>query len=270
MRLHRFYIGTADIREGMQDSSHKPQTAHELIQKHIVLDGTLYKQYELLIHQWRNVFKYTVGSRVILFDDQKTEYECLIEAFAGSKVQLAIVETRKSATATEFGVGGLGVAEDQQLWMFISILKGENFDLVIQKLTELGVNHIVPLVCDRTIKKSINYARGNKIATEAAEQSGRLDVPVIYEPVKVETAIQEFIERGGEPIVCHQKGDMWNYVSESFKKYPLGFVIGPEGGWSEREEEFFRKLGLKTVNFSVNVLRAETAAIGVATLAGLL
>ncbi len=263
MRLHRFYIGTADIIEGMQNHlenpSGKPQSAHELIQKHIVLDGNLYKQYELLIHQWRNVFKYTAGSRVILFDDNKIEYECLIESFNAThnKVQLAVVQSTEIPVADE----------NQQIWMFVSILKGENFDLVVQKLTELGVQGIVPIVCDRTIKKSINQTRVQKIATEAAEQSGRVDVPIVSEPVDLGPAIQEFLEKGGEPVVCHQRGHDWKYVSESFRKYPLGFIVGPEGGWSDREEEFFRKLGLKSVKFSDNVLRAETAAIGIATLA---
>ena len=108
--------------------------------------------------------------------------------------------------------------------------------------------------------------RAHKIAVEATEQSGRLLVPTVYEPVPLKKSVEGFIERGGDLIVCHQKGDKWSIVSGALKKYPIGCVVGPEGGWSEKEEQLFKDLGLKKVSFSEGVLRAETAAIAVATL----
>lgn len=244
MRLHRFYIGS------IGSLIHGEQT------KKITLDGGEYKQYELLIHQWRNVFKYTVGSRVVLFDDSGYEYECMIAEFMGSKIELAVILVKKMEESIN----------KKEVWMFVSVLKNDNFDLVIQKCTELGIDHLVPVLCDRTIKKNINMARAHKIAVEATEQSGRTSVLQVYEPVQLKKAIDAFIEKGGELVVCHQKGDSWAQVSGVLKKHPLGFLVGPEGGWSDKEEQLFRDIALKKISFSHNVLRAETAAIGVATL----
>jgi 16S rRNA (uracil1498-N3)-methyltransferase len=157
--------------------------------------------------------------------------------------------------------------KNEELWLFVSILKGENFDLVVQKVTELGADHIVPVLCDRTIKKNINQKRAEKIAIEASEQSGRTSVLKVYEPVTLKKAVEDFLAIDGDIVVCHQRGDSWEDGKKLLKKFPLGFLIGPEGGWSEKEEKYFEKMVLRKIKFSENVLRAETTAIGVVTLA---
>lgn len=270
MRLHRFYIGG---KNGVN-------LADLSVGNRFILDSLKNDSFVALVHQWKDVFRYMPGSRVVLFDDSKTECLCMIESYGSFKTEVVILEKvdgnliadsdGSDGVSEEEGASGelshLKSAKKDELWLFISILKGENFDLVVQKVSELGADHVVPLLCDRTIKKNINQKRAEKIAIEAAEQSGRTSVLKVHEPETLKKAIENFLESDGDIVVCHQRGESWLDGKKLLKKYPLGFIVGPEGGWSEKEEKYFEKLALRKIKFSENVLRAETAAIGVVTL----
>ena len=294
MRLHRFYIGGEKGGKNEGFSVFEGNGVNRTIVKKkknlavvdtsetVVLDGGMSEQYSSIIHQWKNVFRYTVGSRVVLFDDSGVECVCIIESIGstGDKANLVVLEKISKRNASNAANAALETTDSKdesdvsvssnvkkdELWMFVSILKNDNFDLITQKMTELSVDHVVPLLCDRTIKKNVNMTRLEKIAIEAAEQSGRTSVPVIHEPIELKKAIENFLADGGEVIVCHQDGQLWSKSVGTFKKYPLGFIVGPEGGWSEKEEAYFEKNALRKVKFSDNVLRAETAAISVVAL----
>lgn len=274
MRLHRFYVGgtngvnLTDLATGNR----------------FILDSLRNEAFVSLVHQWKDVFRYMPGSRVALFDDSGVECLCMIESYGSFKTELVILEkTDESMKGVDeedkldssINKNSISLAEvsshtksakNNEVWLFISILKGENFDLVVQKVTELGADHVVPVLCDRTIKKNINQKRVEKIAIEASEQSGRTSVLKIHEPVSLKKAVEDFLAIDGDMAVCHQRGDSWEESKKLLKKYPLGFLVGPEGGWSEKEEKYFEKMALRKIKFSNNVLRAETAAIGVVTL----
>lgn len=265
MRLHRFYIG----------GTNGVNLADLSIGNRFILDSMQNENFAGLIHQWKDVFRYMPGSRVVLFDDSKTECLCMIESYGapGSfKTELIILEKDenkgedKSEDKGEGTTAHLKSAKKDEIWLFVSILKGENFDLVVQKVTELGADHVVPVLCDRTIKKNINQKRAEKIAIEASEQSGRTSVLKVHEPVVLKKAVEDFLAMDGDMVICHQRGELWEDGKKLLKKYPLGFLVGPEGGWSEKEEKYFEKMALRKIKFSENVLRAETAAIGVVTL----
>lgn len=268
MRLHRFYIG----------GENGVDLANLAIGNRFILDSLHNENFRALVHQWKDVFRYMPGSRVVLFDDSKTECLCMIESYGSFKTEVVILEKvdgnlmtdsvdETEQVSAEALPAHLKSAKNEELWLFVSILKGENFDLVVQKVTELGADHIVPVLCDRTIKKNINQKRAEKIAIEASEQSGRTSVLKVYEPVTLKKAVEDFLAIDGDIVVCHQRGDSWEDGKKLLKKFPLGFLIGPEGGWSEKEEKYFEKMALRKIKFSENVLRAETAAIGVVTLA---
>lgn len=274
MRLHRFYIG----------GENGVNLADLAIGNRFILDSLKNDAFVSLVHQWKDVFRYMPGSRVVLFDDSGVECLCMIESYGSFKTELVILEKVDGNLKSEVGENNndsdsgqmntksitndvplhLKPAKNEELWLFVSILKGENFDLVVQKVTELGADHVVPVLCDRTIKKNINQKRAEKIAIEASEQSGRTSVLKVHEPIVLKKAIEDFLAMDGDMVVCHQRGDSWEEGKKLLKKFPLGFLIGPEGGWSEKEEKYFEKIALRKIKFSENVLRAETAAIGVA------
>ena len=275
MRLHRFYIG----------GENGVNLANLGIGNRFILDSLKNDAFVSLVHQWKDVFRYMPGSRVVLFDDSGVECLCMIESYGSFKTELVILEKvdgnligevdenseGSDTETTKQSISGipshLKSAKKDEVWLFVSILKGENFDLVVQKVTELGADHVVPVLCDRTIKKNINQKRAEKIAIEASEQSGRTSVLRVHEPIMLKKAIEDFLAIDGDIVVCHQRGDSWEEGKKLLKKYPLGFLVGPEGGWSEKEEKYFEKIALRKIKFSDNVLRAETAAIGVVALA---
>lgn len=231
MRLHRFFID-----EKIGDN-----------EKITVKDSGL-------VHQWQKVFRYTTGSRVILLDGSGFEYLAVIMNVLGPRVELEIIEKKEGSK------GGEKKDSDNETWLLMSIIKNNNFDLVLEKATELGIDVIVPVISDRTIKKSINMDRSKRILKESAEQSGRVSVPKIYDPLKLAGAIDLFNEGGGKLFVCNMDGDKWSEkILKKNKK--IGFMIGPEGGWSEKEIQLFNQKEYAHLKIGEHVLRAETAAI---------
>lgn len=149
-----------------------------------------------------------------------------------------------------------------KLSLAVSLIKKDNFEWVIQKGTELGVSEFIPLVSDRSEKKGFNMERAQKIMIEAVEQSGRGDVPAILEPVDVEV----FLETEKRGMVVFNTTGINFFSKNSKEKEDRVACIGPEGGWSEKEIEMFKNKGAEIVKLDTPVLRAETAAVAVATL----
>jgi 16S rRNA (uracil1498-N3)-methyltransferase len=250
MRLHRFYTPFQDLIKAKPGTRLVLDTAESEAHK---------TDYKAILHQWKDVFNYTAGSQVLLFDGKGDEVLALIEDLGWAHAELVVIEKRKEEKKNKSEVGGT--------WLFASIVKGDNFDFIIQKTTELGVDHIVPILSDRTIKKNINLERARKIAIEASEQCGRATVPDVYKPVSLDEALESFVKAGGNLYICAEKGKKW---SEVFKNTgAIGFAIGPEGGWSDREEMYFKRQKLSQVSLGKNVLRAETGAIAVMVLASI-
>ena len=220
MRLHRFYINkTIDNEE--------------------VVIGD-----DRLIHQWRNVFRFNVGGEVILFDGSGFEYDCLIEKMNNKEAVLRIIDKRK------------GVVPDRDIILYQSLIKKDKMEWVVEKATELGVSKIIPIISERSEKKGFNIERAQKIAIEASEQCGRVDVPVVEEIQKLESGIENC---EGEIIVFDKSGSSLNLDSRF--KLPASIFIGPEGGWTEREIEKFKESKIKIFTLGKLTLRAETAAI---------
>jgi 16S rRNA (uracil1498-N3)-methyltransferase len=203
----------------------------------------------------RDVLRLRVGEKVAVFDGAGNEFLCSIELIERKAVSLLIRE-KINAPSPE---------SDLNLTLAVALLKGEKFDLVVQKATELGVKRILPLETARAdvkIKDEKDVAkkleRWRRIALEAAKQSGRAVVPEIEKPIGFEDFVKTssgerifFAERGGEEL---------NQMSnKNFEE--LTIVVGAEGGWDEREIELARAEDFKIVTLGGRILRAETAAI---------
>ena len=131
---------------------------------------------------------------------------------------------------------------------------------MLQNCTELGVSHFVPLLAERSEKTGFNEERALKIVIEAAEQCGRSDIASVREPIDMQTAIAEFKDK--MPLfICEQDTDQ----ADTQQLTQAGVLIGPEGGWSDKEKELFKTQGLKHLNLHDFTLRAETACVAAAT-----
>lgn len=234
MRLHRFYIN-------------KPLE----YTKTTISD-------ERLIHQWRHVFRYNVGSEVILFDGSGQEFDAVIEKLNNREAEVRLVSERQ------------GIVPTQKVTLYQSLLKKDKTEWVIEKATELGVSKIVPIISERSEKKGFNLERAQKIAIEASEQCGRADVPIIESSQQLVASI-EGLE--GEIIVFDKDNSSPTpslTTREGATPPSSAIFIGPEGGWTEKEIEFFKNKGAQVFSLGSLTLRAETAAIVALTISKLL
>ena len=227
MRLHRFYI-------------------NKEIGKEIRIDD------KELLHQWLKVFRLKSSDRVIVFNGGDFEYEGYFKILAKDEAVLVIEKEKKVKNPI-----------DIELHLFQSIIKKDNFEFVVEKCTEIGVSAFHPIISERSEKKDLNIERINKIAKEAAEQSGKTILPEIFTPEALEKAIFDF---DGELFVLDFDGGsiVETFAINTNKK--IGILIGPEGGWTDREKILFDNKGIKSISLGSQVLRAETAAIAVSSL----
>ena len=151
-----------------------------------------------------------------------------------------------------------------QITVYLSIFKFDRMEWALEKLTELGVSHVVPMIAQRTEEHLAKAAakrveRWRKIAREASQQARRVAPPEIAEPVSLKKAIAE--ARGSRIVLSEAEEHV--SLKEAFGdcKPPLAMAFGPEGGWSEPELDLFNGSGWRPASLGHTILRAETAAI---------
>lgn len=223
MRLHRFYIGD-DIK----------------------LEHSFWLHDTALLHQWVKVLRLSPGAEVVLFDGHSHDRLYEIEVLNLKEAQLKHVTDLQRTVP------------DTDVFLFWSLLKKDKNDWVLQKCTELGVKHFIPLLATRSEKTGFNVERAKKIVVEAAEQCGRSDIPSVREPVLVETAIETYQPKA--ELFVAEKSDS----SHEFGTKPVGVFIGPEGGWSDAEMKLFDQKQIPHLSLSSFTLRAETASVAAA------
>ena len=212
----------------------------------------------------REVLRLKVGDEVYVFNGEGKEFRSQIEESRRDTATLKVVEEVAPARPES----------PLALTLAVALLKGEKFDLVVQKATELGASRIVPVVTKLadirlrdTSDASKRISRWQRIALEASKQSGRAVVPDVANPVAFESMVGEtdsgsaimFSERDGQPL-AEVLGD-W-----SSNLHSLTALVGSEGGWTDHEITLVRESGWRVITLGGRTLRAETAAITVAAL----
>ena len=152
--------------------------------------------------------------------------------------------------------------------LICGLLKGEKIDFVLQKATELGVYEIVFFNSERTIvkfnpsQKESKYERFQKILKEASEQSKRTNIPLLNKLIDFKDIGKLKLDRKYIAYECFKgKANLIKELAKAKDGQVIGIVIGPEGGFSEKEYEFAKEKGFKPVTLGKRILRAETAAI---------
>ncbi|HLE63636.1 MAG TPA: 16S rRNA (uracil(1498)-N(3))-methyltransferase [Pyrinomonadaceae bacterium] len=213
----------------------------------------------------RDVLRLSPEEHAFVFDGQGHEYECVISEVRRDFARLSIV-SEVSPTRPESPLN---------LTLAVALLKGEKFDLVVQKSTELGVVAIVPVITkladvrlrdpSETQKR---VTRWQRIALEAAKQSGRALVPQVAAPSNFANLLETrqsnhetclmFSERLGKSL--------WDAIGEDAETKSVTALVGSEGGWSDEEISLASKWDWKVVTLGGRILRAETAAITICAL----
>ncbi|MGA2807815.1 MAG: 16S rRNA (uracil(1498)-N(3))-methyltransferase [Terracidiphilus sp.] len=158
------------------------------------------------------------------------------------------------------------------LTLVLAVYKFDRMEWVIEKATELGVATVAPVIARRTEKHLAQAAekraeRWRRIAHEAAQQSRRSDVPIIYDPVPLAARVREASE-STRIVLAEQertttlRNALDEAVAAAEADMPtLEIAIGPEGGWAPSEEALFDANGWRAASLGPRILRAETAAI---------
>lgn len=204
----------------------------------------------------REVLRLKAGDDVQVFDGEGREFRAVVSQARREFAELEIgdeIEPPKPESPL-------------QLTLAVALLKGEKFDLVVQKGTELGINRFIPLItryADIKLRDEADAAkrvtRWQRIALEAAKQCGRSVVPEVTLPVEFAHIIHQnpclmFSEREGQALNTDLRMDL------------VTAVVGSEGGWSDEELDQARTAQIPVVTLGGRVLRAETAAITAAVL----
>lgn len=210
-------------------------------------------------HHLLHVLRLRAGEVVVAGDGAGSYVPCVIRELArGSRGR-----SRTGATSEVLDViGGVRtVAAESSRCVAFAVPKGERAEWTVQKLTEIGIDHIVPLLTDRTVVRLSEdeavrrAARFRRIVREAGSQSRRLHLPNVAAPTTMAALLTELDVTPGEVAIAEPGGGPVTAAMHTV-------LVGPEGGWSEPElEEWPVRVGLGT-----GVLRAETAAIVAGTL----
>ncbi|MEK9130628.1 MAG: RsmE family RNA methyltransferase [Patescibacteria group bacterium] len=200
-----------------------------------------------LSHQIRDVLKIKTDEVVDLMDGQGMEFQAKIVSTAGP-VEVEVDSVRQNQSEPMVKV-----------ILYCAILKRENFELVAQKATEVGVHDIVPIITERTIKTGLKLARLQKIAAEAAEQSGRGVVPTVHKAMTFKQALVD-CARNDVNYFFDPSGQIHNKRPDPIQG-SIGLFIGPEGGWTDNEIALAKQADLVQASLGRLTLRGETAAI---------
>src|SRR3989338_3106924 len=211
-----------------------------------------------LLHQLSHVLRLHEGDHIFIGDGKWTEALCEITSLEKDWAEFKVIETSENERELS-----------HTIILYCSILKRDNFELVVQKATEVGIKEIAPILLKRTVKLGLDKERLSDIVREAAEQSGRGFLPVLHEPMDFEGAIEHakeneinlFFDVNGEGFEVDRLR-----VSSGGR---LGIFIGPEGGWDQEEIKRAHESKFKLVSLGALTLRAETAAIVASYLAAL-
>ena len=154
---------------------------------------------------------------------------------------------------------------DCKITVIMSLIKQDKFELTLQKLTELGVSRIVPYNAKRSVVKENRtdkkLERYKKILAEAAEQSHRNFIPEIVPAISFKE-VEKY--KSDINLIAYEKED--KDIRSNLKANSITFVIGPEGGFDTDELNSFIKVGFKSISLGKSILRAETAAIYLASI----
>jgi len=149
-------------------------------------------------------------------------------------------------------------------------LKKTRTDFVVEKASELGVHSLQPVITDHTQAERVNVERLQTIAIEAAEQCDRLDASTVLQPLKLLNYLSE-LSKDAVVFLAAESGDALP-ITTAFEKIKseiknlqnIHFLIGPEGGFSEKEFSVFdRYPNIRRIRLGARLLRAETAAVAV-------
>ncbi len=209
-------------------------------------------------HQIAKVLRMSPGQVLEIFTSQGDEYEVSL-----SDIEAAVAVGTIQKTLIPQAIPEINVQ------LFISPIKHDHFDFVLQKCTEIGIQTFTPVISSRTIVNLSNWdkkiQRWKKIIIEASEQSRRNSLPELLQPMSLSQSFE--IAKNYDRCYIAWENEKSLLLIEQILRNPLpplptiGLYIGPEGGYSSEEILLAEKANIIPVSLGDQVLRSETAAI---------
>lgn len=203
------------------------------------------------INHLKNVFRVKIDEKVRAVDGKK-EYLCRVAELDKKSVTLVIDEIFEDRFSTKVKIDAA-----------IGILKNDKMDLTIQKLTEIGINKIIPLSTKRGVAKvSEKKDKWDLIVREALKQCQGVKPLIIDEVTKIEKLKLEDYDLVIVPYECEDEYTLKNLLRKQTKELEsILYIVGPEGGFDIEEIEYLKQKGANIVTLGKRILRAETASI---------
>jgi 16S rRNA (uracil1498-N3)-methyltransferase len=202
------------------------------------------------------VMRRGIGDELLAFNGRDGEWRAVIAAAGKRGVTLrAVAQERPQALGPD-------------LDLVIALVKRARLETIVEKAAELGARRVRLVITERTNADHTKVARLQAIAAEAAEQTGRMDVPEIVAPEKLEPMLAGW-DAARALLFCDEAGDALPVLAalEGARPGPWAILIGPEGGFSPAERTLLRNLPYTApATLGPRILRADTAAISALTL----
>tara|TARA_B100001250_G_scaffold293075_1_gene254724 strand:- start:117 stop:890 length:774 start_codon:yes stop_codon:yes gene_type:complete len=203
------------------------------------------------IHYLVDVKRSKEGDQIHLIDGRSGEFKSQIIQLSKKTVRLKINQLITEAT------------DPSDLIVLFSPIKKSRTDFIIEKCVELGVKTIIPVISDFTDIHNFNQKRSKKVMVNSAQQCGSTWMPNLLDLNKLDNVLKDWDPKR-VLFFCDEKlkGDPILKVFNSLDPYPAAILVGPEGGFSQKETEFMSNLSfVKKVSLGKQILRAETAMV---------
>ena len=199
--------------------------------------------------------RYDINEKVIVTDGKGNRYETKLVLKQKNESKLKIINKLSDNT--------------KKIELHIAISptkKTSRFEWFLEKVTEIGISSISPIICEHSEKKSLNIIRAKRILISSMKQSLQTYLPKIHEPIDFNTFIDN-LSKGSINLIATNKIDFNpNPYSDFAGRRNTVIMIGPEGGFSEKELVIAKNAKFTAVSLGDNRLRTETAGVACAML----
>ena len=192
------------------------------------------------------------GEKLLLIDDNQIQYETVITEINSKEIICRIENSYPSKRDLDF-----------DLYLAQSPLRSDSQLTIMEKAAELGVRAVYPVFTDNCALKVNKREKWQKVMYEASKQCERAKIPACYEPMSFEEILKNHFDK---IIVFAERStekSLKTYLSENpiRKGEKVLVIIGPEGGFSEREFDYFKEKNLPLITLGDLILKADTAVI---------
>lgn len=209
-----------------------------------------------VVYKLKKVLRVKKGEIIFVYWDNGYIYKVKILKVAEDKIVAEILKKEKPLFSLK-----------KKIILCPSLLKQpKRFEFILEKGTEVGVNSFIPVIADRSVKRSVSgnqRSRWKKIVIEAADQAKRVTVPVIEKEMTFKDLLDELQYKTVQKIILTTNKQLNQDILKVIKNQPkeIYILIGPEGDWSDKEIDLAKKYGWSFASLGDFIFKSETAAI---------